>query len=549
MKKWRLFSRMDIKNQLTLIVLIFVVGLCASMLAAGTILEKVKVNGPIYLDIVQGKDLVADILPPPEYIIESYLVILQSLHENDPAQRSRYQAVFGKLKEDYVARHDFWKKEMNVGKIKELLLVDSYRPSMQFYEIAEKEFFPALLKGDLQTASGLAEGTLKTAYGAHRKVIDEIVTLANGNNEQMEHQARSSLARSRAFLLVFCGIVVLAGILVLSMVGRSIFGVFRKCLEVTENIAAGNVNTNIVVDGKGIVRQLQESLDRMSRNLHDIIGRLASTSGQLSSEAELLHSTSDEMTFTSEAAAAKTDTISTAGEEMAVTSVTIAQNCVRAVEGADKASGSASDGAEAVRKNAAVMERIAEKVRTSAKTVESLGARSEQIGEIVGTIEDIADQTNLLALNAAIEAARAGEQGRGFAVVADEVRALAERTTRATKEIGDMIKTIQNETRDAVVIMVEGVREVENGSTDASRSGEMLQEIFDRINEVTLQVTQIATNAEEQTATSTEISDNINQINDVVQLTARKAHETSRSANSLSRLAGELQEIVCQFRL
>ena len=213
------------------------------------------------------------------------------------------------------------------------------------------------------------------------------------------------------------------------------------------------------------------------------------------------------------------------------------------------ASQTASDGAIIVERTVAVMGQIAVKVQESAKTVESLGARSEQIGAIIGTIEDIADQTNLLALNAAIEAARAGEQGRGFAVVADEVRALAERTTRATKEIGEMIKTIQRETRGAVVAMEEGVCQVEAGTEEAAKSGQALQEILSQINDVATQVNQIATAAEEQTATTSEISSNIHQITEVVQQTSQEAHESAIAAAKLNENAVELQRLVRQFKL
>jgi len=196
-----------------------------------------------------------------------------------------------------------------------------------------------------------------------------------------------------------------------------------------------------------------------------------------------------------------------------------------------------------------VMHSISERVTNSAKAVESLGARSDQIGAIVGTIEDIADQTNLLALNAAIEAARAGEQGRGFAVVADEVRALAERTTKATREIGSMIKAIQQETKGAVVAMEEGVHEVSKGTEKAAESGQALEQILQQINDVTTQIHQVATAAEEQTATTSEISNNMHQITEVVSQTASGAQESAAAAHQLAELAEDLRRIVKQFKL
>jgi methyl-accepting chemotaxis protein len=195
------------------------------------------------------------------------------------------------------------------------------------------------------------------------------------------------------------------------------------------------------------------------------------------------------------------------------------------------------------------MNQIAEKVQHSAKTVENLGLRSDQIGEIIGTIEDIADQTNLLALNAAIEAARAGEQGRGFAVVADEVRALAERTTRATKEIGEMIKTIQKETKDAVTAMEQGVHQVATGTMEAAKSGDALRDILSQINNVSMQVNQIATAAEEQTATTNGISSSMIQITEIVQLTLSGAHESATAAAQLNGNSKELQRLIGQFAL
>jgi len=284
-------------------------------------------------------------------------------------------------------------------------------------------------------------------------------------------------------------------------------------------------------------------------NMHTIISQVSGTTRQVTASAAQLHSTAEQIATAAEEVACQSTTVATASEEMSATSNDISQNCSLAAEVSNRASDNARGGALVVQETLEGMHNIADKVRESAHTVENLGARSDQIGAIVGTIEDIADQTNLLALNAAIEAARAGEQGRGFAVVADEVRALAERTTRATKEIGSMIKGIQQETNGAVNSMENGVKEVERGMDSSRKSGEALQQILDAINDVTLQVHQIATAAEEQTAVTGEISSNINQITDVVQQTAKGAHETAKEASVLTGLAGELEKLVGRFKL
>ena len=349
-------------------------------------------------------------------------------------------------------------------------------------------------------------------------------------------------------------VIVILVMLFMFMVRHWITQPLQASLAITEQLASGDFRNVSPVDTDAEksfdeVEELSRGIRRMGSSLRKLLDRINCSSREVSTAAEQVNSNSEHIATGAEEVAAQAVTIATASEEMSATSGDIALNCQLAAESAERASKSARNGAEVVDMTVAVMERIAEKVREAARTIENLGVRSDQIGAIIGTIEDIADQTNLLALNAAIEAARAGERGRGFAVVADEVRALAERTTKATKEISDMIKTIQQETMWAVAAMEQGVFQVEEGTMEAAKSGEALCDILEHVNAVSMQVSQIATAAGEQTATTGEISSNMHQITQVVHDTAIGAHHSATAAARLKGNAEELQSLVRQFRL
>ncbi len=351
---------------------------------------------------------------------------------------------------------------------------------------------------------------------------------------------------------IMIGTAVLAAILAFVLgviIARSISVPVNILAGQARQVADGDLRVKIEYRSGDEVGELSEAFRTMTESLRSTISQVSDTSTQVAAAANQLHATAEHIATGAEEVAAQAGTVATAGEEMSATSGDIARNCQMAADGAERASQSAGNGAEVVERTVTVMGQIAAKVQETARTVESLGERSDQIGAIIGTIEDIADQTNLLALNAAIEAARAGEQGRGFAVVADEVRALAERTTRATKEIGEMIKAIQKETKGAVTAMEQGVLQVETGTVEAAKSGQALQDILAQVNDVALQVNQIATAAEEQTATTAEISSNIMQITEVVQQTSQGAHESATAAAQLNGNAEELQRLVRQFKL
>jgi methyl-accepting chemotaxis protein len=394
----------------------------------------------------------------------------------------------------------------------------------------------------LQKEAGPLTRKAQVTFDAQVKFQEETVADSYKNAVRVYERQRlfMILAGVVAFLLGLAG----AAFLTHNFVTR-----INRVAASMEKVADGDLSTQIRIYAKDEIGDLGRAINRMLESLHGMVTSIKQTADQVATASTQLYGTSEQIATGAEEVAAQAGTVATASEEMTSTCSEIAKSCLMAVESSKQAGDSASAGYTVVQETVAEMNRIAERVKESAATVESLGARSDQIGEIVGTIEDIADQTNLLALNAAIEAARAGEQGRGFAVVADEVRALAERTTKATKEIGAMIRAIQHETKGAVSSMEEGVKEVEKGTVDAARSGEALQGILEQANSVTMQINQIATAAEEQTATTNEITSNIQQITEVVHETAKGSQESASAASRLSGLAEELLEMVGRFRL
>ena len=391
-----------------------------------------------------------------------------------------------------------------------------------------------------------------TAMPLNDKLDNEFKRMLDFQNKNIDSrytEALTSYNSARIILGVLTGIILVLSIVIAVVITRSITIPVSDLAAQADLLAQGDLQVTISNNSRDEIGYLSNSFRKMAENIRTIISQVSSTSSQVATAASQLNSTAEHIATGAEEVAAQAGTVATAGEEMSATSGGIAQNCQMAAEGAQRASQTAQNGAVVVENTVRVMGQIAEKVQVTAKTVERLGARGDQIGAIIGTIEDIADQTNLLALNAAIEAARAGESGRGFAVVADEVRALAERTTRATREIGEMIKAIQSETKGAVAAMEQGVHQVENGTMEAAKSGQVLQDILQQVNEVAIQVTQIATAAEEQTATISEISCNMHEITGIVQHTSQGAHESATAASQLSGNAEELQRLVRQFKL
>jgi len=318
---------------------------------------------------------------------------------------------------------------------------------------------------------------------------------------------------------------------------------------VLEIMAKGDLTPRVSGNYQGDHQILKNSINKMGESVSGILNQVKEAVAATASAANQISSSTEEMAAGAQEQSSQATEVAGAVEQMTKTIYETTKNTGQATEASKNSGKVAKEGGHVVEETISGMNRIAEVVRKSAETVQALGKSSDQIGEIVQVIDDIADQTNLLALNAAIEAARAGEQGRGFAVVADEVRKLAERTTKATKEIATMIKQIQKDTSGAVESMEQGTKEVEVGKQLAEKAGTSLQEIIHGAEQVLDIVSQVAAASEEQSSAAEQISKNIESISSVTQQSASGIQQIAHASEDLNRLTLNLQELIAQFKV
>jgi methyl-accepting chemotaxis protein len=350
-------------------------------------------------------------------------------------------------------------------------------------------------------------------------------------------------------LSIIAVIWIATGVAISLLLTGSITGPIKRLNQLHHLLGNGDLTVNLTVNRKDELGKDMVEMKGLIERWREIIGNVKSVATNISSAGSQLSASAEQMSHGSNTQMERTSQVATSSEEMSQTIMDIARNTGNIAESASKTAKVAKDGQEIVISSVEEVKKIAATVDETSAFVKTLGDRSNQIGEIVNVINEIADQTNLLALNAAIEAARAGEAGRGFAVVADEVRKLAERTANATSEIGSMIRAIQEGVKSAINAMEIATKKVETGVELSTQGGKSLNDIVECVNELQLMVQQIASATEQMSATSEEINKDIEQIAIVSKETSASSGQTAQAAGELAKLSVVLEQAVSGFKL
>ncbi len=406
-----------------------------------------------------------------------------------------------------------------------------------------------LHNGEYNAANRVVLTKINPVYAPASKLADELLVHKLEDAAVTFREAEAHHARLIGWLIaLLAGGIGINGLLAFFTIKDMAHGVEEIDGAITR-LADGDLTVRSAYRGQDELGHIAKAFNALSEKFHKVLREMTSASAELASAAEETSTVTRETNNGIRRQQSETEQVATAMNEMNATVNEVAKNASEAADAANNADNQAANGKQVVTRTIDAIEELADDVEQTAAAIRDLAKESDNIGTVLDVIRGIAEQTNLLALNAAIEAARAGEQGRGFAVVADEVRTLAQKTQQSTEEIHQMIERLQQGTSKAVTAMERSQSRARNGVDQAASAGSTLDAIKEAVDTITEMNAQIASASEEQSSVAEEINKNISNISQVAEQSATGAEQTSAASDQLARLAENLQRLVAQFRV
>ncbi len=429
----------------------------------------------------------------------------------------------------------------------ERALYQAFATTLDNYLQAQNQMMDLSRQGKVEEMRTLINTKIKEGTDQMGEQLNKLIAINAVGAKVASTQAGEHYDSAITGIIIVAVIAALATVLLALLLTRSIVTPLNRAVLVAQTIADGNLSKAIEVDGKDEATQLLQALATMQTNLRKTIEQIAGSATQLGAAAEELSAVTEEASRGLQQQNNEIEQAATAVNEMTAAVEEVARNAVSTSEASNQSTQAAREGRDQVVKTVDAIQTMTHDVQSTAQMIEGLAAQGRDIGKVLDVIRAIAEQTNLLALNAAIEAARAGEAGRGFAVVADEVRALAHRTAQSTQEIEKMVAGIQNGTGEAVSSMQQSNQRTQTTLEMARAAGVALEQITQSIHQINERNLVIASASEEQAQVSREVDRNLVNIRDLATQSAAGANQTSAATHELSRLAVDLNAMVARF--
>jgi methyl-accepting chemotaxis protein len=429
----------------------------------------------------------------------------------------------------------------------EALLYKRFTATLDNYMQAQNQMLELSRQNQLDAMRTLINTRIKDGTDQMGEQLNKLVALNNEDAKAASADAGEHYSSAITGIISVAVIAALMTVLLAWLLTRSIVTPLNRALQAAETIAGGNLSKVIEIDGKDEPARLLHALANMQANLRKTIEQIAGSATQLGAAAEELSTVTQEASRGLQQQNNEIEQAATAVNEMTAAVEEVARNAVSTSEASNQSTQAAREGRDRVVETVDAIQTMTHDVQNTSLMIEGLAAQGRDIGKVLDVIRAIAEQTNLLALNAAIEAARAGEAGRGFAVVADEVRALAHRTAQSTQEIEKMVAGIQNGTGAAVSSMQQSNQRTQSTLEMARAAGVALEQITQSIHLINERNLVIASASEEQAQVSREVDRNLVNIRDLATQSAAGANQTSAATHELSRLAVDLNAMVARF--
>ncbi|ROM33193.1 methyl-accepting chemotaxis protein [Pseudomonas poae] len=429
----------------------------------------------------------------------------------------------------------------------EAALYKTFAATLDTYLSDQSEMMSLSQQNKVEEMRTLINTRIKNGTDLMGEQLNKLIAINTAGAEQAGRDAESSYQLAVTGIIIVAVVAALMTVLLAWLLTRSIVAPLRKAVDMAETIAGGNLTQTVSDDGTDEPARLLGALSTMQANLRQTIQHIAGSATQLASAAEELSAVTEEASRGVQQQNNEIDQAATAVNEMTAAVEEVARNAVSTSEASGQSNQAAREGRDRVVETVGAIQTMTQDVQNTAVLIEGLASQGRDIGKVLDVIRAIAEQTNLLALNAAIEAARAGEAGRGFAVVADEVRALAHRTAQSTQEIEKMVAGIQSGTGEAVQSMQQSNQRTQATLEMARAAGVALEQITQSISLINERNLVIASASEEQAQVSREVDRNLVNIRDLATRSAAGADQTSAASHELSRLAVDLNAMVGRF--